>query len=77
MDIDAIMSVLQGDYSPRPADLRNVTLTRGMMEMAERVAENAHETWARKKKEQLDSIGGCHVICGRTVAFYSDQESNR
>jgi len=47
----------QGDYVPKPADIRNVTLTRGMLEMAERMAENAHDIWARKKKIELESIG--------------------
>uniref|UniRef100_X1Z8I7 Ryanodine receptor n=1 Tax=Capitella teleta TaxID=283909 RepID=X1Z8I7_CAPTE len=46
------------DYTPRPVDLRNVTLTRGMLEMAEKVAENAHNMWAKRKKAELDSIGG-------------------
>jgi hypothetical protein len=50
---------LQGDYTPKPADIRNVTLTRGMLEMAERMAENAHDIWARKKKIELESIGEC------------------
>ena len=47
----------QGDYHPRPADLRAVNLTRTMLEMAERVAENAHEAWARSKRQQLDDLG--------------------
>ena len=48
---------VQGDYVPKPADIRNVTLTRGMLEMAERMAENAHDIWARKKKIELEGIG--------------------
>jgi hypothetical protein len=28
-----------------------------MLEMAEKIAENAHNIWAKKKKQELDSIG--------------------
>jgi len=52
-----LYQLLQGDFSPRPVDLRNVTLTRGMLEMAEKVAENCHETWAKKKMADLIAIG--------------------
>ncbi|XP_025103910.1 ryanodine receptor-like isoform X4 [Pomacea canaliculata] len=45
-------------YSPRPYDLRNITLTREMLTMAERLAENSHDLWAKRKREELDSIGG-------------------
>lgn len=48
---------LQGDFTPKPADLRSVTLTRGMLEMAERLAENAHDIWAAKKKVELENLG--------------------
>ena len=51
----------QGDYHPRPADLRAVNLTRTMLEMAERVAENSHESWARSKRYQLDDLGSSDV----------------
>jgi len=47
----------QGDYAPKPADIRNVTLTRANLEMAERMAENAHDSWAQKKKLELESLG--------------------
>ncbi|KAJ8309071.1 hypothetical protein KUTeg_013945 [Tegillarca granosa] len=45
-------------YCPRPYDLRNTTLTREMQTMAEKVAENAHDLWSLRKKEELDEIGG-------------------
>ena len=51
------MFVIQGDYSPRPVDLRGVTLTRGMLEQAEHLAENAHDNWAKRKKIELDQLG--------------------
>ncbi|KAL3874970.1 hypothetical protein ACJMK2_037916, partial [Sinanodonta woodiana] len=45
-------------YSPRPFDLRNITLTREMQNMGEKLAENAHDLWAKHKKEELEAIGG-------------------
>ena len=42
---------------PRPVDLRNVTLTREMMNMCEKLAENSHDTWAMGKKLELEQIG--------------------
>ncbi|XP_069116591.1 ryanodine receptor-like isoform X2 [Argopecten irradians] len=45
-------------YSPRPYDLRNMTITREMQTLAERLAENSHDMWAKKKKEELEEIGG-------------------
>jgi len=30
--------------------------------MAERMAENAHDSWARKKKLELESLGRLHFI---------------
>jgi len=48
---------MQGEYTPKPADLRNVSLTRGMLEMAERLAENSHDNWALRKKMELESLG--------------------
>ena len=47
----------QGDYTPRPADLRGITLTRGNLEMAEKLAELAHDVWASKKKTELENLG--------------------
>ncbi|XP_070180339.1 ryanodine receptor-like isoform X4 [Littorina saxatilis] len=51
-------NVHEHGFSPRPYDLRNITLTREMITMAERLAENAHDLWAKRKREELDSIGG-------------------
>ncbi|XP_030749975.1 ryanodine receptor isoform X1 [Sitophilus oryzae] len=46
------------DYDPHPVDMTNLTLSREMQNMAERLAENAHDIWARKKKEELNTCGG-------------------
>lgn len=38
--------------------MTNLTLSREMQNMAERMAENAHDIWAKKKKEELNTCGG-------------------
>lgn len=38
--------------------MTNLTLSREMQNMAEKLAENAHDIWAKKKKEELESYGG-------------------
>lgn len=35
-----------------------------MQNMAERLAENSHDIWAKKKKEEL-------MICGKSSTFYN------
>uniref|UniRef100_A0A3B4Y787 Ryanodine receptor 2 n=1 Tax=Seriola lalandi dorsalis TaxID=1841481 RepID=A0A3B4Y787_SERLL len=45
-------------FSPRPIDMSNVTLSRDMQSMAELLAENYHNVWARKKKMELEAKGG-------------------
>ncbi|KAG7226578.1 hypothetical protein INR49_003735 [Caranx melampygus] len=42
-------------FSPRPIDMSNVTLSRDMQSMAELLAENYHNVWARKKKMELEA----------------------
>lgn len=38
--------------------MTNLTLNKEMQNMAERLAENAHDIWAKKKKEELTACGG-------------------
>ncbi|XP_034425492.1 ryanodine receptor 2 isoform X10 [Hippoglossus hippoglossus] len=45
-------------FSPRPIDMSNVTLSRDMQSMAELLAENSHNIWAREKKTELEAKGG-------------------
>ncbi|KAK3094056.1 hypothetical protein FSP39_023525 [Pinctada imbricata] len=45
-------------YSPKPYDLRNMALTREVQNLAEKLAENSHDLWARRKKMELEEIGG-------------------
>lgn len=55
--------IFQGDsaspfnYNPHPVDMTNLTLSREMQNMAERLADNAHDIWAKKKKEELITCG--------------------
>ena len=52
-----LSAIFQGDFSPRPVDLRGVNLTRSMLEQAEHLAESAHDVWAKRKKLELDNLG--------------------
>ncbi|XP_074229379.1 ryanodine receptor 2 isoform X7 [Camelus bactrianus] len=45
-------------YSPRAIDMSNVTLSRDLHAMAEMMAENYHNIWAKKKKLELEAKGG-------------------
>ncbi|KAM9113707.1 LOW QUALITY PROTEIN: ryanodine receptor 1 [Pangshura tecta] len=44
-------------YNPS-IDLSGVTLSRELQAMAEQLAENYHNTWGRKKKQELEAKGG-------------------
>jgi RyR domain len=60
---DLIFQEAHGDgsaynYHPHPVDMTNLTLSREMQNMAERLAENAHDIWAKKKMEELQACGG-------------------
>ncbi|NWW07896.1 RYR2 protein, partial [Oreocharis arfaki] len=46
-------------YTPRAIDMSNVTLSRDLHAMAEMMAENYHNIWAKKKKMELEAkVGG-------------------
>ncbi|XP_068041079.1 ryanodine receptor 2 isoform X3 [Anomalospiza imberbis] len=46
-------------YTPRAIDMSNVTLSRDVHAMAEMMAENYHNIWAKKKKLELEAkVGG-------------------
>ncbi|XP_038217167.1 ryanodine receptor isoform X31 [Zerene cesonia] len=55
---DILDSATPFNYNPHPVDMTNLTLSREMQNMAERLAENAHDIWAKKKKEELVTNGG-------------------
>ncbi|XP_042892542.1 ryanodine receptor-like isoform X4 [Penaeus japonicus] len=46
------------NYNPQPVDMTNLTLSREMQNMAERLAENAHDIWAKRKVDELEACGG-------------------
>ncbi|HTW91595.1 MAG TPA: RyR domain-containing protein [bacterium] len=39
-------------YTPRPIDTENVTLSADLVELTERLAENAHDVWALQRIAQ-------------------------
>ncbi|VDO07677.1 unnamed protein product [Rodentolepis nana] len=45
-------------YIPAPKDLHGVNVTRELIDLAERLADNAHQIWAKQKLEELEEIGG-------------------
>ncbi|VUZ49839.1 unnamed protein product, partial [Hymenolepis diminuta] len=45
-------------YIPAPKDLHGVNVTRELIDLAERLADNAHQIWAKQKMEELEEIGG-------------------
>ncbi|XP_064623398.1 ryanodine receptor-like isoform X6 [Lineus longissimus] len=54
-------------YNPQPVDLRNVTLSRENLQLAEKLTENVHAVWAQRKIGELSAIGeGVHP---RLVAY--------
>ena len=46
------------NYRPQPADMTNLTLSREMMNLAERLAEDGHDIQALKEKTVLHRSGG-------------------
>ncbi|CAB1343728.1 unnamed protein product [Coregonus sp. 'balchen'] len=45
-------------FTPKPMDMSSVTLSWDQCSMAELLAENYHNTWSRKKKQEVDAKGG-------------------
>lgn len=46
------------NYRPQPADMTNLTLSKEMMNLSERLAEDGHDIQASKKKADLNVRGG-------------------
>jgi ryanodine receptor 2 len=46
------------NYRPQPADMTNLTLSKEMMNLSERLAEDGHDIQASKKKVDLNVRGG-------------------
>lgn len=47
--------------------MTNLTLSREMQNMAERLAENAHDIWAKRKVEELEACGEWRTSRGVAV----------
>uniref|UniRef100_A0A673CUD6 Ryanodine receptor 2b (cardiac) n=1 Tax=Sphaeramia orbicularis TaxID=375764 RepID=A0A673CUD6_9TELE len=45
-------------FSPKPMDMSSITLSWDQCAMAEQLAENYHNAWAKRKKTELESKGG-------------------
>ncbi|KAM9345211.1 ryanodine receptor 2-like [Symphorus nematophorus] len=45
-------------FSPKPLDMSSITLSWDQCAMAEQLAENYHNAWAKRKKLELESKGG-------------------
>ncbi|KAL7383245.1 hypothetical protein ABVT39_007231, partial [Epinephelus coioides] len=45
-------------FSPKPLDMSSITLSWDQCGMAEQLAENYHNAWAKRKKVELESKGG-------------------
>ncbi|KAL5968425.1 Ryanodine receptor [Taenia solium] len=44
-------------YILSPKDLHGLKVTRELIDLAERLADNAHQIWAKRKVEELEEIG--------------------
>lgn len=40
------------DYNPQPIDTSNVELSSELLELAEKMAENVHDVWAKTRMDQ-------------------------
>ncbi|XP_065815894.1 ryanodine receptor 2 [Labrus bergylta] len=49
-------------FSPKSLDMSSITLSWDQCAMAEHLAENYHNAWAKKKKLELESKGGGHSM---------------
>lgn len=43
---------MENNYNPQPVDTSTVVLSSDLMELAERMAENVHDVWAKTRIEQ-------------------------
>ncbi|XP_053365921.1 ryanodine receptor 2 [Clarias gariepinus] len=64
-------------FSPKPADTSSITLTWDQYAMAEQLAENHHNIWAKRKLEELQAKGGGSHTLLVPYASLNGREKNR
>ncbi|KAF5904193.1 ryanodine receptor 2-like, partial [Clarias magur] len=64
-------------FSPKPADTSSITLTWDQYAMAEQLAENHHNIWAKRKLQALQAKGGGSHTLLVPYASLSGREKNR
>jgi len=45
------------EYDPRPIDTKTITLSPEILSLSERLAEHAHDVWARRRLEEGWTLG--------------------
>jgi len=71
--------MMASGYKPSPLDLSHVKLTQQMEDLVEKLADNAHNVWARERVKQGWTYGVNLVlhlvfavcICGGDVLFFN------
>lgn len=44
-------------YTPKPIDTKDVVLSKDLLELTEKIAENVHDVWAKSRIEQGWTLG--------------------
>ena len=58
---------MQFDYVPRPIDTSNVTLSRELQELTEKIAENVHNVWAARRIKEGWAYGSVRNDINKTT----------
>jgi len=59
--------MMASGYKPSPFDLSHVQLTHQMESLVEKLADNAHNVWARERVKQGWTYG-LHLVCFESAA---------
>lgn len=44
-------------YNPKPIDTKDIVLSKDLLEITEKIAENVHDVWAKSRIEQGWTLG--------------------